>query len=203
MQATTALRQAPPCTFGAGHTFCAANEPGCSLAQSRSVGGGEPAAPGSAVQRWRDSHAPAVASMHLFSTQRTPLGKVSALRAALRCVAAVAHVEGNAVSERKRTQRAAASGGLLPFAASSDGAGRRTSSEDTHGHVGHGVGADDLVPRICCLLVQSGVPGLLPQVAYLEDTLPDDVACGEEGYTLVTLRAAISVVQHMAKDRSC
>ena len=38
------------------------------------------------------------------------------------------------------------------------------------------------------------------QVSYLEATLPDELANGEEGYTLVTLRGAISHVQHMAAE---
>jgi hypothetical protein len=204
LQAVLALQHKPPCVYGAGHAFCAADEPGCSLAQRLAPGDGEAAAVGSAVQRWGDAYAPAAAALRLFAAQRTPLGKVSALRAALRCVAAVVHVEVEAVSEQRRIASAilaAAGGGTQSSAAEGTDPVLDPQPAVRADDVGHGVGADDLIPRLCCLLVQAGVPGLLPQIAYLEETLPDEVANGEEGYTLVTLSGAIGHVRHMAEER--
>ncbi len=192
VKATLALRHAPPCVYGAGHAFCAVDEPGCTLPPVQPVAPSDCAAAGSAVQRWCDGYSAAAAALRLFTTQRTPLGKVSALRAALRCLAAIAHVEGRVLS--KRCEELASS---IDSVVVGDEQRIGESTRELP-QVGNNIGADDLVPRLCCLLVQAAVPGLVPQIAYLEDTLPDDVANGEEGYTLVTLRGAISHIQDMA-----
>ena len=56
------------------------------------------------------------------------------------------------------------------------------------------VTSDELIPLLCSLLVQAKVPELHSLLEYLEAFLPRGAAMNEQGYALVSFKAALSVV---------
>ncbi|BES91944.1 Hypothetical protein NTJ_04752 [Nesidiocoris tenuis] len=54
------------------------------------------------------------------------------------------------------------------------------------------MGADDLLPRLCQVLVSSGLPELCLEAAFMETFMPAEKALGEEGYALTTLQSAVA-----------
>lgn len=157
-QATAALWHTPPCVYCAGHAFCGVGEPGCILAAAAPDSSAPAPARGTAALLWAQAYAPAAAAMRLFARQRTPLGKVSALRAALRCLAAVAGAECEAV-------RVASIPGGSGGGSESSAAAAAASAVGGQKQQQHHIGADELIPRLCCLLVRAGIPGLVPQAS--------------------------------------
>jgi hypothetical protein len=51
-------------------------------------------------------------------------------------------------------------------------------------------GADDLLPRLCFVLVQSQIADLPSELALLEECMPTESKNGEDGYALTTFRLA-------------
>ncbi|XP_055674403.1 VPS9 domain-containing protein 1 isoform X1 [Falco peregrinus] len=58
-------------------------------------------------------------------------------------------------------------------------------------------GADDLLPILSYVVLQTGLPQLLPECAALEEFIHEGYLIGEEGYCLTSLQSALSYVESL------
>lgn len=54
------------------------------------------------------------------------------------------------------------------------------------------IGADDLLPRLCQVVVSSGMPSIYAETYFMEAFMPSEKALGEEGYAVTMLQSAIA-----------
>uniref|UniRef100_A0A0A9YUX6 VPS9 domain-containing protein n=3 Tax=Lygus hesperus TaxID=30085 RepID=A0A0A9YUX6_LYGHE len=59
------------------------------------------------------------------------------------------------------------------------------------------MGADDLLPRLCQVLISSSLPEICAEAAFMEMFMPSERALGEEGYALTMLQSSIA---HLTSD---
>lgn len=200
--AVQALRPLPPCFWGLGHAYCAPGEPGCeanTLDNASEPRTGAPPGAGSAAAAALAVYAQPLACLRLLGEQSSPSCRAAALRGALQCLTISAAVEA-AVAAVGASPGRQASGeeasavcddGTAPTASSSSLSPLAPTPPPTPSM---GLGADDLVPRLCFALVHCHLRCLPAEVAVLEDTLPPGAAAGQDGYALVSLRGALSHV---------
>ncbi|XP_005052302.1 PREDICTED: VPS9 domain-containing protein 1-like [Ficedula albicollis] len=58
-------------------------------------------------------------------------------------------------------------------------------------------GADDLLPILSYVVLQTGLPQLLSECAALEEFIHEGYLIGEEGYCLTSLQSALSYVESL------
>lgn len=64
-----------------------------------------------------------------------------------------------------------------------------------------GVSSDDLMPVLIYAIVTSSTPLLLINISYIDNFLPDEYMCEEEGYCLTTLLLAAQYVETVDLDK--
>jgi hypothetical protein len=171
----------------------------------------------------------AVECMAILTAQHSPLTKVGALRASLVAINHGALVEKGMAAVKEREEKERGEGGGTERGggpeeeggttadlrgASSAVAGQRVRSPGSPlagaagGRAGGpllspaspvAVGADDLVPRLCFVLVRSRPRRVFAELAYLEECMPVDRSLGEDGYAVVSLRGAVMHVLYLAR----
>ncbi|KAK9504881.1 hypothetical protein O3M35_009053 [Rhynocoris fuscipes] len=60
------------------------------------------------------------------------------------------------------------------------------------------VGADDLLPRLCQVVVSSSLPSICAEATFMETFMPSMKALGEEGYAVTMLQSAIAHLSNSA-----
>ncbi len=62
------------------------------------------------------------------------------------------------------------------------------------------LGADDLLPIMCYVIVRSGLPQIVSECHAMEEFIHEGYLMGEEGYCLTSLQTALGYCLHM-KDQ--
>ena len=204
----------PPCAWGLPHTFCGRQEPGCSqssagenLSTTGTAAGegldsesasvlrkGRVPGDGGAAGRACVLYSQSIDCLRLLPGQASPHTRASLLRATLQCLTVAAALE-----KQLLTPPPAGSSPASSSSSSSPASSCGLPSPHSGDH-GLGLGADDLMPRLCFALVQSGVSRLPSEVAAVEDTLPPSAGAGQDGYALVSVRGAIQHVLAKASE---
>jgi hypothetical protein len=179
--ALTALHAAPPCAWGMGHRFCVAGERGCALREAEApLPGAPPPCPGDAAARAVAAYLQPIACLRLLPSQASPTTRAALIRSALQCMPAAAALE-------QRLPLDAAGGGAP--AGAGDGGGASSA-----------LGADDLLPRLCFVVLAARVCCLPSELAMVEAAMPADAAAGQDGYAVVSLRGALMHVLARGAD---
>ncbi|XP_029821397.1 LOW QUALITY PROTEIN: VPS9 domain-containing protein 1 [Manacus vitellinus] len=70
-------------------------------------------------------------------------------------------------------------------------------ARDTRTPASAAIGADDLLPILSYVVLQTGLPQLLSECAALEEFIHEGYLIGEEGYCLTSLQSALSYVESL------
>ncbi|XP_054026161.1 VPS9 domain-containing protein 1 isoform X1 [Dryobates pubescens] len=70
-------------------------------------------------------------------------------------------------------------------------------SRDSRAPASAAIGADDLLPILSYVVLQTGLPQLLSECAALEEFIHEGYLIGEEGYCLTSLQSALSYVESL------
>ena len=220
--AASAVSELPPCAFGAGHAFCRGGG-GCNAAASEAAAAAYAPAIACALMLFCVQRTP----MGQLSALRACIRAVAyvagvegaAVNRRRKHVAAMADtdvanatrrmldadVDGRGVHSDGKGTSPVSTLQLTPVVPrhrlhSPPGSALLNSADDAMA-VPKGVGADDLLPRLCFVLARASplIPHAPSTASFLEATVPEERAAGEDGYAVVSLRGAMTHVLSVAE----